>query len=663
MKKQIIIYALSVLVVLLVVVLLTSRRDELLSLDAVRTASDVENPSRLDEATNAVESSGRTEPTAPSVGLVSVRRVGLADLPAGKLRTALIQMPEALRDQVLMKITALEIPENDYASLRVHPNGALYYVCDFGGAMPLANREKARSEAIAEKGEVGAAMAFTTAVPIASPPVFHSRPGATKVLFLDFNGAVVTNTSWNSDPDFAEPFWDCRPYSLDGNDATFSVAEQQAIQTIWERVAEDYAPFDVDVTTEQPPVWNRHVGHVLITPEIDKNGVHCPHYNAGGIAFVDVFGIAQYSYDYAGECYSPAWVLNYEANGYAEFEAEAASHEMGHNLALSHDGTKSTSYYGGHANGSISWGPIMGTGYDRNVSQWSKGDYSSANNTEDDLALIAVRLAYRPDDAGNDFVSPPPLSLGFTGTVEQTGVIETTTDEDVFSFTASAGPIDIVVSPYRDSSSTTWGGNLDIVLELYDGTGALMATNNPVLETTAGLSTVVSNGTYYLKIRSTGVGNPLAKPSPTGYVRYGSIGQYFITGNIVINNDWDGDGLPNEWEMVFFGDPTNAVAGLDSDNDGADNLSEFIAGFDPTNAASVFMISGHPIPPSNSSFYVITWSPVEGRQYDVGWVDDLQNTSYSNLVEDVAPPQSSYTDSVDRAGFTSFYRVDVRLSE
>ena len=46
---------------------------------------------------------------------------------------------------------------------------------------------------------------------------------------------------------------------------------------------------------------------------------------------------------------------------------EAASHEAGHNLGLSHDGTRKTGYYAGHGD----WAPIMGVGYYREVSQWS----------------------------------------------------------------------------------------------------------------------------------------------------------------------------------------------------------------------------------------------------------------------------------------------------
>ncbi len=71
--------------------------------------------------------------------------------------------------------------------------------------------------------------------------------------------------------------------------------------------------------------------------------------------------------------------------------AEAASHEAGHTLGLGHDGANGTQteYYGGQGSGNTGWAPIMGVGYDQTVTQWSKGEYANANNTQDDLAIIS----------------------------------------------------------------------------------------------------------------------------------------------------------------------------------------------------------------------------------------------------------------------------------
>src|SRR5438128_1728290 len=39
---------------------------------------------------------------------------------------------------------------------------------------------------------------------------------------------------------------------IDGNQSSFSDSEMAIVQSVWLRVAEDYAPFDVDITTQDP---------------------------------------------------------------------------------------------------------------------------------------------------------------------------------------------------------------------------------------------------------------------------------------------------------------------------------------------------------------------------------------------------------------------------
>ena len=74
------------------------------------------------------------------------------------------------------------------------------------------------------------------------------------------------------------------------------------------------------------------------------------------------------------------WVFENNLGNSSKNISEAASHEAGHSFGLSHDGNNSTSYYAGHGTGTTGWAPIMGVGYNRNVTQWSKGDYANANN-------------------------------------------------------------------------------------------------------------------------------------------------------------------------------------------------------------------------------------------------------------------------------------------
>src|SRR5690606_27237642 len=136
--------------------------------------------------------------------------------------------------------------------------------------------------------------------------------------------------------------------------------------------------------------------------------------------------------------------------------------ENEHNLGLSHDGkTVESDYYGGHGSGDTSWGPLMGTGYNRNVSQWSNGEFYLANNTQDDLATIAGKISYRGDDHGNTAGTATALTLsGGTNIVSTTiendptntnssnkGIFERGTDVDVFSFITGSGSIRLNVNP------------------------------------------------------------------------------------------------------------------------------------------------------------------------------------------------------------------------
>ena len=284
-----------------------------------------------------------------------------------------------------------------------------------------------------------------------------------------------------------------------------------------------------------------------------------------------------------------------------------------------------------------------------------------SNNLEDDLLIISSRVGYRPDDVGDDAAAALLLGLNATGAVHQLGVIEQTFDLDVFKFTAESGTVEIAVSPYRDEGGDTWGGNLDAVLELYDEFGALVDSSNPTLETTGVLSAVVGGGTYYLHVRSTGVGDPTRKPTPTGYARYGSLGQYLITGTGGVNLDLDLDGIPNDWEIAYFGDATNGLANVDSDLDGQINLYEFIAGSNPTNAGSLFEIQSDSAASTGSAPFIVSWNAVEGRVYSVRASENLAVLPFSDLSGDLLYPANSYTTSVGAAEAGKFYRVDVRL--
>ena len=59
---------------------------------------------------------------------------------------------------------------------------------------------------------------------------------------------------------------------------------------------------------------------------------------------------------------------------------QADRNEVGHNLNLNHDGqlvpgSTTIEYYNGSGSGETGWAPIMGVGYYRDLTQWSRGEY------------------------------------------------------------------------------------------------------------------------------------------------------------------------------------------------------------------------------------------------------------------------------------------------
>src|SRR4028118_2093908 len=88
-------------------------------------------------------------------------------------------------------------------------------------------------------------------LPLASLPLLSSNPSATSKVFLDFDVHTTSGTLWNSSfnggANIVTP-----GYSIDADTTTFSTTEVATIEEIWKRVAEDYAPFNVDVTTNDP---------------------------------------------------------------------------------------------------------------------------------------------------------------------------------------------------------------------------------------------------------------------------------------------------------------------------------------------------------------------------------------------------------------------------
>jgi len=371
--------------------------------------------------------------------------------------------------------------------------------------------------------------AAQTGIPLDQTFFLNSSPNSTKTIYLDFNGHTTSGTAWNNS--YGISSINSPAYDLDNVPGSFNTTELNNIQTIWKIVAEDYAGLDVNVTTQEPSVDkmtrtasadNTYGVRVVITRDFTTS-VNQPC-SCGGFAYVGVFSSTS-------EFYKPAFVF-FNNLGNAKNVAEATSHEAGHNLGLSHDGTTSTGYYNGHGSGETGWAPIMGVGYSRNLVQWSKGEYANANQKQDDYLVMQNQgVPFDADEHGNSAGTATALSGSVVNGLQQfkaNGVLQGPNDSDHVSFVANAGTLNIDVK-----SLGTNTGNADLLVSLLDSSGGVLAQSNSLDTMGTALSfNLPQQGTYVLKVEGTGKGDPLG----TGYTKYGSIGYWNATINAQVSS-------------------------------------------------------------------------------------------------------------------------------
>ncbi len=80
------------------------------------------------------------------------------------------------------------------------------------------------------------------------------------------------------------------------------------------------------------------------------------------------------------------------------------------------------------------------------------------------------------------------------------------------------------------------------------------------------------------------------------------------------NNDSDGDGIPDGWELFYGLNPSANDAAQDPDGDGVDNLHEYIAHTNPVLAQSVLRMTGIQ---TLGGGYLLMWQSVLGLTYRI----------------------------------------------
>ncbi len=327
-------------------------------------------------------------------------------------------------------------------------------------------------------------------------PVLQSRPGATAVIYIDFDGETVTDALWAGGDTIVAP-----------------AARLNAIQIreTWERVSKEFEVFDVNVTTLLAD-YNAAPANRRTQCIVTANDAAAP--GAGGVAYLNSF---------TGTASPVCWAF-IDTN--PKYCADVVAHEVGHTLDLSHDGRAASwpapreEYYGGHGNGVTGWAPIMGVGYYKNFVQWSKGEYDRANNPEDDLAIMSnpAKIPFVADDApAAPDGSEASLSPGSAPVPRVIGN-SASNDADVFRANLAAGS-------YRVNMQPVPHANLDAKIEVLDAGLNVLVSGNPAdLLTADARFRLDAPGTVYFRASGTGK----VPVTGTGYSAYSSFGSYTL---------------------------------------------------------------------------------------------------------------------------------------
>lgn len=343
---------------------------------------------------------------------------------------------------------------------------------------------------------------FISLPAIAQVPLYNSYPEAAATIYLDFDGQYLEGTSWNMSGPLS-----LAPSNLNSNQVT----------EIYKRVSEDYRPFEVNVTTDSTKYWNAPADQrmrIILTITSEWYG------SVGGVSYMNSFTWGDNT---------PAFVFTRLLNYNVKYIAEATSHEAGHTLGLRHQAAydnsckKTAEYNAGFGSGEIGWAPIMGVGYYRNFTLWNNGaNPYGCTNYQNDLEIITTRngFGYRNDDFTDNFDGA--TKINFTNDrFTLSGVIEQNSDVDLVKLSVPAhGRFVLNALPFSLGDGAT-GANLDLQVELLNQSQTVIGTYNPTNALKTSIDTMISGGTYYLRLQ--GMGN-------SNTSEYASLGSYNVEG-------------------------------------------------------------------------------------------------------------------------------------
>jgi hypothetical protein len=374
---------------------------------------------------------------------------------------------------------------------------------------------------------------------MATIPALSSLPNAPKTLYLDFDGD--TQLVWNRTDETPQIYRNVKAgeFNIDGQ-AGISDAEAAAIRKIWETVADDYAPFNINVTTVAPSSFQNGTAlrvvmagdctAQLVTGRNTSLAVSGDRFiwdsaagelvDTSGHASINSFRDAEPNVVYVFAKYMSTWDM-VDSEGHSRdlraIIATTASHEAGHSFGLVH--------HGDYDVGSAITTPIMGSNTQGDRTVWSQYGYVLT----DSVAKLTSKLGARPDDFGDKYQTATQVQFKNNGPIlgygaSFKGVVGTLSDVDMFALKVTSA------TTYSINVTGPQFGNLDSQLVLFRVTKMpfnnyiyyTIATVDPQISSIqpfqglgASLSITLQPGSYAIAVKSHGT--------------YGDLGNYTLS--------------------------------------------------------------------------------------------------------------------------------------
>ncbi|MBI3230175.1 MAG: pre-peptidase C-terminal domain-containing protein [Burkholderiales bacterium] len=388
---------------------------------------------------------------------------------------------------------------------------------------------------------------------------------------------------------------------------------------VWQSVSDQYSFLKLNVTTNRAVYDAARAANPLRTGIIN-------FVNQDGRSFAPIHAFGSTA---AGTLYrnpSSGWDYGYGIG-------MTAAHEIGHEMGMNHDhGGTGGEYFEGIA--AYQWGPIMGNywmggSWANQLFTWSKGEYNTATNFEDDLNIMNSdeNVPYADDD----IPTTRALSLGSGGSIDPKtnwGQIARNTDSDTFTFsTTGNSTLNLRIDPIE------YLRMLDVDATIYDANNNVVAHSNlPVNRSAEFVNLALGAGSYKLVIKGGAEGTP-----KNGFSNYSSLGYYAMKGTlsgggtppstdpVLSSNVWLGGqtGATGSWKYYVIDVPSGMSYASFYINGNSGDADMFVAaGSHPSKTAYKCKSDG----PSSIESCSIS-SPAAGKYY----IGVYSYAAYSNL--------------------------------